>query len=132
MIKIGIESTFDKLRSDIMSHPGKYFFILVADGQAALCIRTCNSQGEDLRAHIVDGLVPDLEGDLISVFEDGIKAAILEQRSLETRHDEDEEYVLTGALEKEISNMPGLIDWIMSSVLNNDRHILINAFWVAQ
>jgi hypothetical protein len=76
LIRIGIEF---KLRRDIISHPSKYFFILIIDNQTAICIRTCNSHGEDLMAHIVDGMVPDKDGNLVLDFEGGIRAAIMEQ-----------------------------------------------------
>lgn len=38
------------------------------------------------------------------------------------------EYKVTGALMKKISEMPDLIKWIMMSVLNADRHIIIFPF----
>ncbi len=125
MIKIGIESTFDGLLWDIISNPGKYFFILIIDGQAALCIRTCNSQGNELQAHVIDGLVPDCEGSLRSIFEDEIKAALLEQIGTEVMPIEGDEYKLTGDLVKKVSEAPDLIEWLMRSVLNADRHILL-------
>jgi hypothetical protein len=127
LIRIGIELTFDKLRRDIVSHPSKYFFILIIDNQAAIC----DSQGEDLRAHIVDGMVPDKDGNLVLVFEGGFRAAIIEQADPGLQIEEEEEFRINSDLEAEISKMPGLIDWIMFSFLNEDRHLLLNPCWVA-
>ena len=78
MIKIGIESTSEKLRQDLLLHPSRYFFIQVLDGQPALCIRTCNSEGEDWRSHVLDGLVHDGQGNLVSVFAEDLRTAVLE------------------------------------------------------
>lgn len=128
MIKIGIESTFEGLRRDIISHPEKYFFILIIDGRAALCIRTCNSQGEELQAHAVDGMIPDSRGGLRSIFEDEIRENLLEQKGPGLKLIEGEEFKVTGALIKKISEAPDLIEWLMRSVLNSDRHILISSF----
>ncbi|MFB3763913.1 MAG: hypothetical protein ACE14P_01540 [Methanotrichaceae archaeon] len=125
MIKIGIESTFEGLRRDILSHPEKFFFILVIDGQAALCIRTCNSKGNELQAHVIDGMVPDSKGNLKSIFEDVIRDALLEQIGPGLQLYDGKEYMVTGALGKKISEMPDLIEWAMKSVLNADRHIII-------
>jgi hypothetical protein len=129
LIKIGIECTFEKLRSDLLSHPHRYFFVLLADNQATLCIRTCNSRGEEIIAHIIDGLVSDSNGDLTSVFEEGIKTSLREQEHFTERCCEREEYLISSLLEEEITMMPGLIDWIMTSILTEDRHILLNPSW---
>ncbi len=69
-IRIGLECTLGKLRSDMLSNPGRYFFISIIDGRATLCIRTCNSLGSDLKEHEVQGLQVDQGGDLISIFQD--------------------------------------------------------------
>ena len=128
MIKIGIESTFVGLRRDILSYPEKYFFILVIDGQAALCIRTCDSQGNELQAHIIDGMVLDSEGSLRSIFEDEIRDALLEQIGPGFQLYEGKEYKIAKTLAKKISETPDLIEWVMRSVLNADRHIIIFSF----
>jgi hypothetical protein len=130
LIKIGIECTFEKLRCDILTHPDRYFFVLLTDDQATLCIRTCNSQGEDIRAHIIDGLLPDSNGNLVSVFEEGIKDALIERKHSVKRSCEGYEYSISAPLEEKITRMPGLIDWIMTTVLTEERHILINPSWV--
>jgi hypothetical protein len=130
LIKIGIECTFERLRCDILANPNRYFFVLLADDQATLCIRTCNSRGEDIRAHIIDGLVPDSGGNLVSVFEGGIKEALIERKHSVKRSCEGYEYSISASLGEKIGNMPGLIDWIMTTVLTEERHILLNPSWV--
>lgn len=129
MIKIGIECTFEKLHDDLMANPQRYFFVLLADNQATLCIRTCNSRGEDIIAHAIDGLVPDSNGNLTSIFEDGIKESLTSQRHFAGRSREGEEYNISRLLVDEITMTPCLIDWIMSSILADDRHILLNPSW---
>ncbi len=39
------------------------------------------------------------------------------------------EYSITTPLEEIIARMPNLIDWIMTTVLTEDRHILLNPSW---
>ncbi len=80
-------------------------------------------------AHIVDGLMPDLNGNLISAFEEEIKDTLIEQMYSVKRCCEGYEYPISALLEGKISRMPGLIDWIMSSVLTKERHILLNSSW---
>lgn len=126
MIKIGIECTFERLRCDLLTHPERYFFVLLIDDQATLCIRTCNSRGDEIVTHIVDGLIPDPNGNLISAFEEGIENTLIEQRHSVKRSCEGYEYLISTPLEEKISRMPDLIDWLMSSVLTGERHIVIN------
>jgi hypothetical protein len=76
LIRIGIESTSEKLRQDLLLHPARYFFIRVMEGQPTLCVRTCNSQGEDWRSHALDGLVHDGQGNLVSVFAEDLRRAV--------------------------------------------------------
>ncbi len=129
MIKIGIECTFEKLRCDLLAHPKRYFFVLLVDDQATLCIRTCDSRGEEIRAHIVDGLILDPNGNLISAFEEEIKDTLIEQKCSMKRRCEGREYPISALLEEKISRTPSLIDWMMTSVLNGERHILLNSSW---
>jgi hypothetical protein len=129
LIKIGVESTKAKLHCDILSHPDRYFFILLLSGRAALCIRTCNSRGEDIRAQIIDGLVLDHEGNLISIFEDDLKDTVSEMEYRKTKTWDGEEYPLSPHISRFISNMPDMIDWIISSLLHDGRNILINTSW---
>lgn len=128
MIKIGIESTSEKLRQDLLLHPARYFFIQVLDGQPALCVRTCNSEGEDWRSHVLDGLVHDGQGNLVSVFAEDLLTAMLEARDARGRGLEGG-YGLSCALENSITQMPDFVDWMISSVLKDGRHILLFSSW---
>jgi len=128
LIKIGIESTSEKLRQDLLLHPSRYFFIQVLDGQPALCIRTCNSEGEDWRSHVLDGLVHDGQGNLVSVFAEDLRTAVLED--VEAREGGLEGgFGLSSAIEYSISQMPDFVDWMMSSVLKDGRHLLLISSW---
>ena len=129
LIKIGIESTKIKLHREILSHPDRYFFILLLSGRATLCFRTCNSRGEDIRAQIIDGLVLDQDGNLTSIFEDDLKDVVSEMENRKTRKRDGEEYPLSPHIALIISTLPDMIDWIISSLLNDNRNILINTSW---
>jgi len=128
LIKIGIESTSETLRQDLLLHPSRYFFIQVLDDQPALCVRTCNSEGEDWRSHALDGLIHDGQGNLVSVFAEELHSAVLndgenKQRGLEGG------FGLSSALEYSISQMPDFVDWMISSVLKDGRHLLLFTSW---
>jgi hypothetical protein len=128
LIKIGIESTSEKLRQDLLLHPSRYFFIQMLDGHPALCVRTCNSEGEDWRSHVLDGLVYDGQGNLVSVFAEDLRRAILEAREARERGLEGDRG-LSSALEYSISQMPDFVDWMISSVLKDGRHLLFFSSW---
>lgn len=121
MIRIGIEVSRRSLRCDLLDNPGRYFFILRAGSRATLCIRTCDSQGENIQAHLIDGFSLNEEGNLYSVFEDGINDAILELDNWKTHSCEGDEYTLSSHLMHLISMMPDLVDWIVSSVLSDGK-----------
>ena len=125
MIRIGIEVSRRNLRCDLLEHPERYFFILRADSRASLCIRTCDSQGENIQAHIIDGFSLNEDGNLYSVFEDGINDAILEWHDRKSHSSEGEEYPLSSHLVHMISRMPDLVDWIVSSILSNGKNLVI-------
>ncbi len=129
LIKIGIEATRGKLRCDLLSHPGRYFFILVMDSRAALCIRSCDSRGEDITMHIIDGLVSDADGNLVSVFEKALEEGMRKLREGRKGSCKEGRYPITSCLERTISSMPELIDWTISSALAPGRNILLNASW---
>lgn len=129
LIKIGIEATRGKLRCDLLSHPARYFSLLVRDNRAALCIRSCDSQGEDITMHIIDGLVSDANGDLVSVFEEAVREAVIALSSGNRGLCEDGRYPISSRLERIISSMPDLIDWTISSALAPGRNILLSASW---
>jgi hypothetical protein len=128
LIKIGIEATSEKLRQDLLLHPARYFFIQLLDGLPVLCVRTCNSEGEDWRSHALDGLVHDGQGNLVSVFAEDLHRAALEKGEARERGPEGG-LGLSCALENSISHMPDFIDWMMSSVLKDGRHLLLFSSW---
>jgi hypothetical protein len=113
-----------------LSNPRRYFFVLLTDDQATLCIRTCDSRGEEITAHIIDALMPDSNGNVASIFEEGIKESLIERKYLAKRGCEGEEYHISALLEDKITRMPSLVDWVMTSILTEDRHILLNTSWI--
>jgi len=125
MIKIGIEVSRRKLLSDLLDNPGRYFFILSECGRSALCIQTCNFQGEDIRTHIINGFALDKNGDLISLFDDGISDSILKSYNWERRTPGQREYPISSHLEHTLCRLPDLMDWIISSILVRDRNLVI-------
>jgi hypothetical protein len=125
MIRIGIEVSRRNLRCDLLEHPGRYFFILLVDSRATLCIRTCDSQGENIQAHIIDGFSLKEDGNLDSVFEDGINDAVLELQDWKSHSCQGDEYPLSSHLVQMISRMPDLVDWIVSSILSNGKNLVI-------
>jgi hypothetical protein len=125
MIRIGIEVSRRNLRCDLLEHPGRYFFILRADSRASLCIRTCDSKGVNIQAHIIDGFSLTENGNLCSVFEDCINDAILELYDWKIHSCEGDEYPLSSHLVSIISMMPDLVDWIVSSILCDGKNLVI-------
>lgn len=128
MIKIGIEASRNKLLCDLIEHPARYFFILAIDGNASLCIRTCDSEGEDIQAHVIDGLCLKEDGNLHSVFEDGINDAILEMHQWKRHSCQGDEYPISTYLVRIISQMPDLANWIVSSILAKGKNLVIYPF----
>ncbi len=131
-IKIGIELSHAKLQCDLLTHPERYFFVLVRVGQAFLCIRTCDPQGENMQVHIVDGLTPDKDGNLVSVFGDSIQDAALELQDQKRSSCEGDEYPISSNLAWKINRMPDLVDWIISSILINGKNLVIFSSWEAE
>jgi hypothetical protein len=125
LIKVGLEANRTDLRNELLMHPCKYFFILIIDGQAALCIRTCDNRGEDPQSHAVDGFVPDSDGNLVSIFQEDLRAAIVEQKRSQTSLDCNDFYLISSTIADKIRLLPDLIDWIISSILAKDRNIII-------
>lgn len=124
MIKIGIEVSRKKLQNELIDNPGRYFFILSEGGRAALCIQTCDFQGEDIKTHIIDGFALNGKGELSSLFDEGINDSILNgfdgKRSSEGRG-----YPVSTNLEHILCRLPDLMDWIISSILTRDRNLVI-------
>jgi hypothetical protein len=73
--------------------------------------------------------VPDSYGNLASIFEKGIRESLIEQKHFADSSCEGDEYRISPLLEDEITMMPSLVDWIMTSILTKDRHILLNPSW---
>ena len=127
MIKIGIEVSHEKLQYDLLKNPARYFFIMIVDDLAYLCIRTCDIQGEDIASHAVDGLMADNDGNLVSIFRDELEDTIIEIRNRSLSSCEENEYPISAHLAWLISATPGLIDWILSSIVKDGRNIVLNA-----
>jgi hypothetical protein len=131
LIKVGLETAKRDLCDDMLLHPCRYFFILMIENQAALCIRTCDSQGEELQSHVVDGLVADSDGNLASIFEEDISTALKEQKEAKISSDGELLIPISPAIAEKIRLLPGLIDWIISYVLTRGRNIVIYpASWI--
>jgi hypothetical protein len=125
LIKIGLEANRTHLRNELLVQPCRYFAILINNNRAALCIRTCDNRGEDLQSHIVDGMVTDSDGNLVSIFEEELRMSIKEQKKLNPSSDCEEFLQISSAIANKIKLFPGLIDCIISSVLTKDRNIII-------
>lgn len=125
MIKIGIEVSSRNLRCDLLENPGRYFFIRKADSRASLCIQTCDFQGDDIRSHIIDCLVPNGEGNLYSIFEDGINDAVIERSEWKRHSCHEDKYPISPQLVNVLSVMPDFMNWIISSVLTRDRNLVL-------
>ncbi len=130
MIKIGIEVSRRKLFSDLLENPGRYFFVLSEGGRAALCIQTCNFQGEDVRTHIINGFALNKDGELNSIFDDGINDSILMCCKWKRTIPDENEYPISTHLENTLSRLPDLMDWIISKVLIRDRNLVIHQSWI--
>lgn len=126
LIKVGLEATHEDLHRELLAHPCRYFFILVTDNRAALCIRTCDCRGENLQSHVVDGLTPDSAGNLVSLFEKDLQVVVSDQNRSIISSDNDELRSISPDIAEKIRILPGFVDWIMSTVLTGDRNILIN------
>lgn len=127
MIKIGIEVSRRKLLSDLLENPGRYFFVLSEGGRAALCIQTCDFQGEDVRTHIINGFALNKDSELNSIFDDGINDSILMSYKSKRRTPGENEYPISSHLETTLHQLPDLMDWIISRVLIRDRNLVIHS-----
>ncbi len=129
MLKIGIEVSRRNLHCDLIENPGRYFFIQEEGCGNYLCIQTCDSQGEDTKAHSIDVLVLNEEGNLYSIFEDvleDIHNDITIERQDWNRHPlSGNIYPISSQLEQMLSMMPDFVDWIISSILTNKRNLVL-------
>ncbi len=96
------------------------------NNRAALCIRTCDNRGGDLQSHIVDGLVTGSDGNLVSIFEEELRASINEQKRPNISSECEEFFQISPDIAEKIRSLPGLADCIISSILTKDRNIVIN------
>lgn len=128
MIRIGIESDVVELYNQLSMHPERYFFILVTEGHAALCVQTCDNCGNDIRVHEIDGLTPDSEGSLVSAFQDDLQDAVI-KRELYMKYLEGERYPVSQAIRKRIIELPGFIDWIITSASVEGRCFMLYLSW---
>jgi len=126
LIKIGLEANKAHLRNELLVHPCRYFAILTINNRVALCIRTCDNRGEDIQSHIVDGLVTDSDGNLVSIFEEELRASINEHKRPNMSSDCEEFFQISSSIAKKIGLLPGLADCIISSIITKDRNIVIN------
>ena len=129
MIKIGIEVSRRNLHCDLIENPGRYFFIHEEGCRTYLCIQTCDSQGEDTKAHNVDVLVPNEEGNLYSIFEEVLED-INNDISIERQEWKRDSlfgnrYPISSQLVQMLSMMPDFVDWIISSILLNGRNLVL-------
>jgi hypothetical protein len=125
LIKIGLEANKAHLRNELLVHPVRYFAILMIGSRAALCIRTCDNRGEDLQTHIVDAMAADSKGNLVSIFEEELRASLNKQMRSNASSDCEEFCQISSAMSEKIRLLPGLIDSIISSILAKNRNIII-------
>jgi hypothetical protein len=129
MIKIGIEVSRKNLHCDLIENPGRYFFIQEEGSRIYLCIQTCDSQGENIKAHNIDVLVPNEEGNLYSIFEDVLEDIInditIERQDWKKHSCPGNRYPVSSQLVQMLSMMPDFVDWIISSILTNGRNLVL-------
>ncbi len=128
MIKMGIESSKAMLHDQLQLHPDRFFFISVIGERPALCLQTCDAYGEDIETKDIDGLMLCPEGNLVSVFQEDLQEAMM-KRELYLRYLEGEQYPISQAIGKKISELPDFIDWIMKSVLIRERCLMLYPSW---
>ncbi len=128
MIKMGIESSKALLHDQLQLHPERYFFILVTEERPALCIQTCDVDGDCVEIKEIDGLVLSPEGNLASVFQEDLQEAMM-KRELYLRYLEGEQYPISQAIRRKISELPDFIDWIMKSALIRGRCLMLYPSW---
>lgn len=128
MIKIGIEADAAELHNQLLAYPERYFFILITDGRPALCVQTCDNCGDNIKIQEVDGLEPNSEGDLSSVFFIDLQEAVIE-RELYMKYLEGERYPVSQALRRRIIELPGFVDWIIESSHIKGRCLMLCPSW---
>lgn len=130
MIKIGIESSKALLHDQLQLYPERYFFISVIGERPALCIQICDIDGDDIEIKEIDGLMLCPDGNLASIFHEDLQEAMI-KHELYLRYLEGEQYPISQAIRKKISELPDFIDWIMKSVLIRGRCVMLYPSWAA-
>jgi hypothetical protein len=125
---MGIESSAMKLHNQLLLHPDRYFFILVIEERAVLCLQTCDCHGNDIEIKEIDGLILDCAGNLVSIFQEELQEMMM-KRELFLRYLEGEQYPISPAIKKKIMELPGFIDWIMVSVPIRGRCLMLYPTW---
>lgn len=124
MIKIGIESTESEICDQLLVHPERYFFILVTEDRIALCIQTCDMQGENIMEHAIDCSTYSQHNGLVSIFQEDLWEAMME-RELFLRYLDGDRYPISPSIREKIAEMLGLVKWIMTAILSKERCLLI-------
>ncbi len=125
---MGIESSAKNLYEQLRLHPERYFFILVTDERAILCLQTCDIHGNNVEIKEIDGLMLDSAGNLASIFQEELREAII-KRELFLRYLEGEMYPISPAIRDKISKLPDFIEWIMASIPIKGRCLMLYPTW---
>jgi hypothetical protein len=120
LIRMGVEASAAELYNQLLMHPDRYFFILITGGRAILCIQTCDRQGENPKIKEIDCLSYDSQCGLISIFQEDLREATMKQEIF-LKYLDGDRYPISIAIGERITKMPGLIEWIISSVLSEER-----------
>jgi hypothetical protein len=122
LIRMGLEASAAELYNQLLTHPDRYFFILVIEGKVILCIQTCDMQGENSKVQEIDCLAYDPQSGLVSAFQEDLAEAMM-KRELFLKYLEGDRYPISTAIMEKIAGMPDLIEWIISSILSEGRCI---------
>lgn len=124
---IGLNVSRRALQYDLLMHPERYFFIQTMGHSASLCIRTCDAEGKSIQVHILDGFSFHDDGDGCgrSVFADLINDAVCEMRYTASCSSPRDEYPLSFHLSKKISGMPDMMEWIVFTILSEEKNLII-------
>jgi hypothetical protein len=119
---MGVEASAAELYDQILTHPDRYFFILVTEGQVVLCMQTCDRQGENSKVQEIDCLAYDPQNSLVSAFQEDLMEAMM-KRELFVKYLDGDRYPISAAIREKITGMPDLIEWIISSISSEGRCI---------
>jgi hypothetical protein len=125
MMAIGVNVSRGIMQCDLLMHPERYFFIHMMDHRASLCIRTCDAMGKSIQVHVLDGFSFHDDGCGHSVFSDLINDAVCEMQNIAGCSSPRDEYPLSFHLSKKISGMPDMMEWIVSTILSEEKNLII-------